>query len=639
MPCAFFTSVWCATGMMVACADAPSIYIPYNRRTSESRDMATKSDEMLSNFDAGGLNAAPPSSSPAGSDDPLEQLQHWGRVFGQVQQAVLEKSAEIAPQMGEMSDSGVAMMTRIAEIQAAGAQQGLAYWQEMLAGGGFPTLDAEALAPKIQGDRRFADPDWTDNPVYSLILQTYLLVSEAMMRMADQIDGIAPHEKAQLRFATRSIIDAASPANFPITNPAVMKKTIETGGQNLLAGVQRMMADIERGQLRQTDTEAFTVGGNVAVTPGKVVAETPLYQLIQYSPTTAKVYETPLIIFPPWINRFYILDLSPQKSFVQWAVDQGLTVFIVSWKSADASMADVTWDDYVVRGQVQAIDTVRDLLDVESVHAIGYCVAGTTLAATLAWLDANGRGTIVKSATFFTAQVDFSEAGDLSVFVDDRQIEMLDRLTTDGFLDGRFLAATFNMLRGNDLIWSYVVNNYLLGEDYKPFDLLFWNGDPTNLPARWLKGYLTDLYRDNRLVVPGSMVVDGTPIELSRVKVPAYIQAGVEDHIAPAASVWKAMGHFTGPRRFVLAGSGHIAGVVNPPASGKYQFWTCEEPVDTLTAFRERAVETRGSWWPDWIVWIDRLAPDKVAATKARRPGKGKLPAIEDAPGRYVKSR
>ncbi len=600
--------------------------------------MATKSDEMLSNSGVMGSFLIPAPETSAGSGDLLEQLQHWGRVFGHAQQMLLEKSAELAPQLGEMSESGVAIMARIAELQAAGAQQGLAWWQEMLAKGAFPAIDPAALAPMIEGDKRFADPEWKDNPVYSLILQTYLLVSEAMMQMADRIDGIAPHEKAQLRFATRSIIDAASPANFPLTNPAVMKRTLETGGENLLAGVQRMIADIERGQLSQTDTTAFTVGGNIAATPGKVIAETPLYQLIQYSPTTDKVYETPLIIFPPWINRFYILDLAPQKSFVKWAVDQGLTVFIVSWKSADASLADVTWDDYIVRGQVQAIDTVRDLLGVESVHAIGYCVAGTTLAATLALLDARGRQDIVKSATFFTAQVDFSEAGDLSLFVDDRQIDMLDRLTSDGYLDGRYLAATFNMLRGNDLIWSYVVNNYLLGEDYKPFDLLYWNGDSTNLPACWLKGYLADLYRDNRLVEPGSMVVDGTPIDLRRVKVPTYIQAGVDDHIAPAVSVWKAMRHFAGPRRFVLAGSGHIAGVVNPPSSGKYQYWTCEEPAESLAAFRERAAETKGSWWPDWIGWIDHLAPKKVTANKARRPGKGKLRAIEDAPGRYVRS-
>ncbi|HEX7822946.1 MAG TPA: alpha/beta fold hydrolase, partial [Sphingobium sp.] len=350
------------------------------------------------------------------------------------------------------------------------------------------------------------------------------------------------------------------------------------------------------------------------------------------------VYETPLIIFPPWINRFYILDLSPEKSFVRWAVEQGLTVFMVSWKSADASMAETMWDDYV-SAQVDAIDTVRALLDVDSVHAIGYCVAGTTLAATLAWLEVRGRQDIVKSATFFTAQVDFADAGDLKVFVDNQQIQMVERLVTDGFLDGRYLAATFNLLRGNDLIWSYVVNNYLLADDYSPFDLLYWNGDTTNLPAKWLRAYLQDLYRDNRLVQADSLSVDGTPIDLRRITVPAYIQAGVEDHIAPARSVWKMVNHISGPYRFLLAGSGHIAGVVNPPVKQKYQYWTCDETVGSLDEFRARATETKGSWWPDWAAWIAEQAPEQVPATKARKPGKGRLPALEDAPGRYVLTR
>jgi polyhydroxyalkanoate synthase len=375
------------------------------------------------------------------------------------------------------------------------------------------------------------------------------------------------------------------------------------------------------------------------MTPGKVVKRTPLYELIQYSPVTKQVYETPLIIFPPWINRFYILDLTPEKSFIGWAVEQGLTVFVVSWKSADASMKDVVWDDYVERGQIDAIDTVRDLLGVESVHAIGYCVAGTTLAATLAVLAVRGQSEKVRSATFFTAQVDFSEAGDLTIFVDDDQLALIKSLGAEGFLDGRYMAATFNLLRGRDLIWNYVTNNYLMGQDYVPFDLLHWNSDVTNLPATWHLSYLTDLYRDNKLAVPGLLSIEGTPVDLTKITTPTYVQAGREDHIAPAASVWKITHHFKGPLKFVLAGSGHIAGVVNPPAAGKYQYWVNDQKVETLAEFMAGARETKGSWWPDWAEWIESVDATKVDAKGARVPGKGKFKALEDAPGSYVRTR
>ncbi len=530
-------------------------------------------------------------------------------------------------------------LDKIAEIQAESTHKGLALWQNLmtdLAQGG--PKDRSALSPTASKDKRFRDPAWSDHPVYSVLRQSYLLLSDSLLRTVDGIDGLDSHQNQQARFAVQGMIDALSPANFPFTNPQVVQRTIETNGNNLLVGLERMMADLDRGQMRQTDVEAFSVGGNIAVTPGKVIYETPYYQLIQYSPVTKSVYETPLIIFPPWINRFYILDLSPEKSFVRWAVEQGLTVFMVSWKSADASMADMVWDDYVA-AQVDAIDTVRALLDVESVHAIGYCVAGTTLAATLAWLAAHGRQGIVKSATYFTAQVDFADAGDLKVFVDSKQIQLVESLVTDGYLDGRYLAATFNLLRGNDLIWSYVVNNYLLADDYSPFDLLYWNGDTTNLPAKWLRTYLEDLYRDNRLVEANSLSVGGTPIDLRRVTVPAYIQAGIEDHIAPAHSVWKLVNHLSGPSRFILAGSGHIAGVVNPPAKQKYQYWTCDQAVGSFQEFRAQAAETKGSWWPDWAAWIAEQAPTRVPASKARKPGRGRLAALEDAPGSYVLAR
>jgi polyhydroxyalkanoate synthase len=346
------------------------------------------------------------------------------------------------------------------------------------------------------------------------------------------------------------------------------------------------------------------------------------------------------VIFPPWINRFYILDLSPEKSFVKWCVDNGISLFMVSWKSADESIADATLDDYVLKGQIDAIDTVRDLVGVEGVHAIGYCVAGTTLAATLGYLEAKKQQGKVASATFLTAQVDFTLAGDLKLFTGPETMALLDKLTAEkGYLDGRYMAATFNLLRGRDLIWNYVVNNYLLGEEPPPFDLLYWNSDTTNLPAGWHRAYLTDLYEGNRLAQKGGISVAGTPIDIDRVTTPAYVQAGREDHISPPESVWKIMDHFAGPKRFVLAGSGHIAGVVNPPAASKYCFWTNDRPCGSLESFIDGATEHKGSWWPDWLDWLKAQSSKTVKAEGARIPGKGKLKAIEDAPGRYVRER
>jgi polyhydroxyalkanoate synthase len=431
-----------------------------------------------------------------------------------------------------------------------------------------------------------------------------------------------------------------SPSNFALTNPQVLKRTIETRGENLLKGLANMLKDIAAGQLTQTKAGVFEVGRNLATTPGKVVKQSPLYQLIQYTPTTDEVLTTPVIVFPPWINRFYILDLSPEKSFVKWCVDNRISLFMVSWKSADESIADATLDDYVLKGQIDAIDTVRDLLGVQGVHAIGYCVAGTTLAATLAYLDAKGEANKVRSATFLTAQVDFSEAGDLKLFTGPETMGLLEKLTAEkGYLDGRYMAATFNLLRGRDLIWNYVVNNYLLGEEPPPFDLLYWNSDTTNLPAGWHRDYLETLYKGNKLAESGAIKVAGTPIDIGRVKTSTYIQAGREDHIAPPQSVWKIMDHFAGEKRFVLAGSGHIAGVVNPPAAQKYQYWVNDQPCGTLQSFIDGATEHKGSWWPDWLQWLTRQDGETVKVGGARVPGKGKLKPIEDAPGRYVKAR
>jgi polyhydroxyalkanoate synthase len=573
----------------------------------------------------------------------LEEMQHWTWVMGRAQQMMLE---HVAKAMGEASAEPKAPAlpwlslfgdpAKIAQQQADMWTEGLAIWQRAL---GVETPRTE-LEEKADRDKRFAAPQWRDNPLFDMIRQSYLLVSERLLGSVDTIDGLDPKQREKLRFMTKNFVDAMAPSNFAATNPLVLERAMATKGESLLKGLEHMLGDVSKGQLTHTDPEAFEVGRNIAVTPGKVVRRTPLYELIQYSPTTEQVHETPLIIFPPWINRFYILDLNPKKSFIRWAVEQGLTVFIVSWKSADESLKDTTLDDYVLRGQVDAIDTVRELLGVESVHAIGYCVAGTTLAATLAMLEARGEADKVASATFFTAQVDFSEAGDLNLFVADETLQLIDQISADkGFLDGRYMAATFNMLRGRDLIWSYVTNNYLMGEDYAPFDLLHWNSDTTNLPAKWHQAYLKDFYRDNKLVRAGELVVDGTPIDIHKVRTPTYVQAGREDHIAPAASVWKITHYFQGPLRFVLAGSGHIAGVVNPPEAQKYQYWTNEAKAETLEQFVEGATEHKGSWWPDWIQWIGVQDGKRVPAKGARVPGKGKLKALEDAPGRYVKAR
>jgi polyhydroxyalkanoate synthase len=512
-------------------------------------------------------------------------------------------------------------------------QKALDAWGQVLA----PLAKAgrDKVDPK---DRRFSGPQW-EHPVFDLVRQSYQVMSDYMLGAAEQLDNVPEGEKAKIGFAIRTVVEAMSPANSPFTNPVALEKAVETKGASLMSGMQHLLHDMQRGQLTHTDPDAFKLGENIAATPGKVVHQTPLYQLLQYEPTTEKVLETPLIIFPPWINRFYILDLTAEKSFIKWCVDQGITVFVVSWKSADSSMKDIIWDDYIA-AQIDAIDTVRAGLKVDDVHTIGYCVAGTTLSATLAILAATGEADKVRSATFFTAQVDFTRGGELLNFIDEHQIKMMEALASQqGYLDGRFLALSFNLLRGKDLIWSTVVKNYLLGEEYPAFDLLHWNGDVTNLPARWHREYLCDLYRDNKLVIPGEMSALGTPIDLTKVKTPSYIQAGREDHIAPAESVWKIQDHFTGPVKFVLAGSGHIAGVVNPPVLQKYQYWTNDAKPASLEEFIEGATETKGSWWPNWLEWVHDHGDKMVAVKGGRIPGEGKLKALEAAPGSYVKAR
>ena len=614
-------------------------------------------------------STASPLSELFPQDGKVGELGEWAKASAELQQMWLEFASHQAKQAAGKAAAGLSnpanlldpaqwltisqgmlqqMPKGLFEAQAKLAQDSFEMWQGVLGRVGISLpgigsapgagVDPDTFPALPKKDRRFSDPAWQEHPAFALLHQSYLMLTEYFRQSVEAMEGLDSEKRQQLEFAVNALAEAMSPGNFILTNPVVMKRTVETRGQNLVNGMRHLIADLKRGQLTHTDPDAFTLGENLASTPGKVVYETPLYQLIQYSPSTREALEVPLVIFPPWINRFYILDLNPKKSFVKWAVDQGISVFVVSWKSADESLADIVWDDYI-RAQMAVIDQIRDRLSVRHVHTIGYCVAGTTLAATLAIMARRGEAEKVKSATFFTAQVDFENAGDLKHFVDDAQIEMIGKLGNQGYLDGRYLAATFNALRGKDLIWNYVVNNYLLGEDYPAFDLLHWNGDVTNLPAKWHSQYLCDLYRDNKMVVPDALEADGTPIDLTKVSVPTYVQAGREDHIAPAQSVWRITDHFQGPVEFLLAGSGHIAGVVNPPAAKKYQYWLGDSEASSLEEYVAGATEHPGSWWPHWLQWLMSQDDKRVAATGKRKPGGRGDSVIEDAPGRYVKSR
>jgi polyhydroxyalkanoate synthase len=500
----------------------------------------------------------------------------------------------------------------------------------------------EPVAEPAKGDKRFADPAWKDEVIFDYLKQSYLLTARWLQGTVKEVEGIDDKTAQKVEFYTRQFIDAMSPSNFAMTNPQVVKATVESKGENLLRGLQNLLTDLERGKgrlaIRQTDMKAFKVGENVANTPGKVVYQNELIQLIQYAPATAEVYRMPLLIVPPWINKFYILDLKPQNSFIKWATEHGYTVFVISWVNPDAELTKLVFDDYMRLGPLAALDAIEKATGEQKVSAIGYCIGGTLMAATLAYMAARGDDRIA-ACTFFTAQVDFTEPGELGVFIDEDQLAGVEQvMSKKGYLDGSEMATTFNMLRANDLIWSFVVSNYLMGKDPFPFDLLFWNADATRMPAAMHSYYLRNMYQKNLLVQPGGIVIDNVPIDLRKISIPTYIQAGKDDHIAPAKSVYKATQIFSGPVRFMLAGSGHIAGVVNPPSAKKYMHWlneTANNPP-TLDEWRAGAQEFPGSWWDDWDKWLSERSGPKVPA---RVPGEAGLPALEDAPGSYVKVR
>ena len=496
----------------------------------------------------------------------------------------------------------------------------------------------EPVAEPDRGDRRFKHEAWDENQIFDFIKQSYLLTARWMQSTVNDVEGMDSKTAKKVDFYTRQFADAMAPSNFVVTNPAVLRATLESGGENLVNGLENLLEDIERGKgqlhIKMTEPDAFELGRDIAVTPGKVVFQNELLQLIQYTPTTETVYKTPLLIIPPWINKFYILDLRAKNSFVKWAVEQGFTVFIVSWVNPDEKLAQKSFDDYMIEGPLAALDAIKQATGEREINVIGYCLGGTLLAATLAYMHVK-KDTRVKSATFLAAMTDFTEAGELGVFIDEEQLTALEeKMTEKGYLEGSHMAGTFNMLRANDLIWSFVVNNYLMGQDPFPFDLLYWNADSTRMPAAMHSFYLRKMYQENLLVKPGGIELAGVPIDLTRIKTPAFFLSTKEDHIAPWASTYAATQLLSGPVRFVLAASGHIAGVVNPPANGKYSHWTnakCPESPDDWIA---GAKEHPGSWWPEWAKWAAKYAGKQVPA---RVPGDGKLKPIEDAPGSYVR--
>jgi polyhydroxyalkanoate synthase len=500
--------------------------------------------------------------------------------------------------------------------------------------------DAKPAIEPSPRDKRFKDPEWKSNQFFDFVLQAYLLTTQWAQELVKNAEGVDPHTRKKAEFYVQQIANAIAPSNFVLTNPEVLRETLASNGNNLVRGMKMLSEDIEAGRgtlrIRQSDPANLVVGVNMATTPGKVIYQNALMQLIQYTPTTETVLRTPLLIVPPWINKFYILDLKPEKSYIKWCVDQGITVFVISWVNPDKELGKKTFDDYMKEGPLTAMDIIEKVTGEMKVHTAGYCVGGTLLASTLAWL-AEKRRQRVTSATFFAAQVDFTHAGDLLVFVDEDQISTLEKeMETTGVLEGSKMAMAFNMLRSNDLIWSYVVNNYLKGQPPPPFDLLHWNSDATRMPAANHSFYLRSCYLENRLT-SGSMVLDNTLLDLSKVKVPIYNLATKEDHIAPAESVLYGSQFFGGPVKYVLSGSGHIAGVVNPPAAGKYQYWTNDRIKDiTLADWIKGATEHKGSWWPDWRQWLESLDAERVPA---RAVGSEELPPLEDAPGSYVKVR
>ncbi len=579
-----------------------------------------------------------------------EMTSKWAAVAEQSQrvvQAFAERQAEeggfsIVDTQG-VSRAFLDMMTKmmadpfkLAEAQGKLLQENMRLWQatarRMLG------QTAEPVAEPAPGDRRFKHQAWTEELVFDYLKQSYLLTSRWIGSVVGEVEGLDPQDKEKVDFYSRQFLSAMAPSNFVITNPAVLRQTAESGGENLLKGLENLLEDLERGKGRlkisMTDESAFEVGKNVATTPGKVIYQNELMQLIQYEPSTEEVHRRPLLFVPPWINKFYVLDLQPKNSLIKWAVDRGHTLFVVSWVNPRKELARKDFEDYMREGPLAALDAIERATGEREVNVLGFCIGGILMVATLAYLAAKG-DTRVKSATFLATMVDLKDIGEVSVFIDEEQLRSLEEHVAEkGYLEGHHMAQMFNMMRENDLIWSFVVNNYLLGRDPMPFDLLYWNADSTRLPATMLVTYLRKIYQDNGLMKPGHLVLDGVPIDIRKIETPSYFVATKEDHIAPWVSSYPATQNFAGPVRFVLGASGHIAGVINPARANKYCYWTNAKTPATPDEWFVSAERHEGSWWPDWGKWLARKAGPNVPP---RQPGDGALAPIEDAPGSYVK--
>jgi polyhydroxyalkanoate synthase len=558
------------------------------------------------------------------------------REEGKIRGDLTEGLTDAVKTVGRVAEYWMSDPQRAIELQTSLGRAYLDLWA-----GAVKRMAGEHPEPVVAPDprdKRFSDPEWSQNQFFDFLKQAYLLTAQWTDRLVKDAAGIDEHTRKKAEFYVKQIANAISPSNFVLTNPELLRETLSSNGENLVRGMHMLSEDIKAGQgvlkIRQSDPSMFDVGKNLATTPGKVVFQNELMQLIQYQATTKNTLKLPLLIVPPWINKFYILDLAPEKSFIKWCVDQGITVFVISWVNPDARLASKSFEEYMREGVITAINTVEAITGEKQLNAIGYCVGGTLLAITLAYFAAKKQNR-VKSATLFTAQVDFTYAGDLMVFVDEERIRQLEtHMKEQGYLEASRMANTFNMLRSNDLIWPYIINNYMRGKKPLPFDILYWNSDATRMPAANHSFYLRNCYLDNKLT-KGEMEIADIRLDLRKVTVPVYNLATREDHIAPAKSVLYGSQYFGGPVKYVLAGSGHIAGVVNPPSKPKYQYWTGDKPNgESVETWMKSAAEHPGSWWPDWLDWLKALDAETVSA---RKIGGGKFKPIEDAPGSYVK--
>lgn len=595
----------------------------------------------------------PPPPTPYRIENPEEFARNMLRVFeegGRAMSELLERpdskmspysaaneAAEAVTTLTEIASVWLTHPAKLAEMQGVLMR---AYIE--LCNNTLRRLLGESVDPVAEpepSDNRFKDPEWSSNPFFDFWKQAYLVTSNWAEDILKQTEGLDDPARHKAEFYLRQISSAFSPSNFPLTNPEVVRETFATNAGNLVKGMSHLVRDMEKSgdllKISQTDTEAFEVGKNLATTPGKVVFQNDIFQLIQYAPTTDKVREVPLLVVPPWINKYYILDLTPPKSLLKYAVDQGFTVFVVSWVNPDERLAHKSFEDYMLEGVLAAADAVKRETGVERSNVVGYCVGGTLLGSTLAYVAARGEEPF-RSVTFLTTQLDFTKAGDLLLFTSDTQLDALKEMMNErGYLDGSRMANVFNMMRPRDLIWPYIVNNYMLGKKPFPFDLLYWNQDSTRMPAANHSFYLTEFYNENKLA-RGEMTLAGVKLDLKKIKLPVFEVATKEDHIAPAKSVFIGSKLLGGPVEFVMAGSGHIAGVVNPPDKMKYQYWTASKAAaDTLEEWMSMAKEHPGSWWPYWVEWLTKYSG---GWTIPREPGE-KLGVVEDAPGSYVRTK